>query len=209
MILIRRTVIAGVVAAACVTASACGHHPNNTPVISAPDLTRLPTGITWHAYQGISVPYGADGPRDVSDASATGFSATPQGAALAAIVHTVRVSIAPDAHWASIAAAEVAPNAGKDSWAANRMLFSINGPADPATAPHIAGYRITSYVPNSRGEVLVYSALPDGSVAGNHIRVVWIGGDWRLELPEPGAVASSIESLKAVPGDIVRLAVSR
>ncbi|MEU2042658.1 hypothetical protein [Nocardia niwae] len=130
------------------------------------------------------VPVGTEGPRQVSAEAATGFAHSPQGAALAAIVHTVRMSLAPDEHWASVAAHEIAAGPGKDAWASSRVLLSIQGTADPATAPRVRGYTVTDYNP-AVARVQIYTSFPDGSGAVNTAAVVWVAQDWRLELPDP------------------------
>ena len=60
------------------------------------DPDRAPTEVRWEPYQGITLPIGADGPRQTSGGTATGFTQSPQGAALAAINHSVRIGVAPD-----------------------------------------------------------------------------------------------------------------
>ncbi|WP_231390426.1 hypothetical protein [Nocardia sp. CNY236] len=154
------------------------------PMPHGPDLTAVPDGVRWVDYRGVSVPVGSDGPDEFTAQAATGFVQNPQGAALAAIVHTVRMSLAPDEHWASIAAHEIAAGDGKDAWVSSRVLLSIQTPADPATAPRLRGYTIIDYG-SERSRVDIYTSFPDGSVAVNTATVVWVAGDWRLQLPGP------------------------
>ncbi|MGW5219882.1 hypothetical protein ACWEQA_18615 [Nocardia sp. NPDC004085] len=179
------------VAAALVTMSVavggCGRDDHQAPAsVHADDLTVVPADVHWVDYQGVRLPVGADGPRQLSAEAATGFTHTPQGAALAAIVHTVRMSLAPDEHWASVAAHEIAAGAGKDAWASSRVLLSIQGRADPATAPRVRGYTITDYN-RAIAHLQIYTSFPDNSVAVNTATVVWVAEDWRLQLPDPSA----------------------
>lgn len=181
----------------------CGsdtHHALSTAPAGA-DLTAVPADVRWVDYQGVRLPVGADGPRQVSAEAATGFAHTPQGAALAAIVHTVRMSLAPDEHWATIAAHEIAAGAGKDAWASSRVLLSIQGRADPATAPRVRGYTITNYNP-AIAHLQIYTSFPDNSVAVNTATVVWVAEDWRLQLPDPAATDPVVREAATVDAQV-------
>ncbi|MBF6523097.1 hypothetical protein [Nocardia farcinica] len=165
------------------------------------DLVAVPAEVHWRDYRGVAIPVGADGPTHYTDAAATGFVRSPQGAALAAMVHTVRMSLVPDEHWASVAAHELAPGPGKDSWAAGRVLVSVTGTADPATAPRLRGYTITEYTPD-RAQVQIYTSFPDTSVAVNTSAVTWVGNDWRLHLPDPASTDPVVVAVPAVDADV-------
>ncbi|MBF6302453.1 hypothetical protein IU459_33670 [Nocardia amamiensis] len=182
----------------------CGHDDSEHPPVPAgPDLAAAPADVRWVNYQGVRLPVGADGPRNIDPSAATGFSHSPQGAALAAIVHTVRMSLAPDEHWASIAAHEIAAGAGKDAWASSRVLLSIQTPADPATAPRVRGYTLTDYNP-ATARVEIYTSFPDGSIAVNTATVVWVAADWRLRLPDPDATEPAVREAATLDA-VVRL----
>ncbi|MEV0297058.1 hypothetical protein [Nocardia sp. NPDC050710] len=173
-------------AAVLVMGLACGGEediPHSAPPHAA-DLTAVPAGVRWQVYQGVLVPGGEDGPATTGSAAATGFRQTPPGAALAAIVHTIRMSLAPDADWVDIARYELAFGPGKDEWVTSRGLLSIQSPADPAQAPRVRGYTITDYSPTRAG-VDIYTSFPDQSIAVNTATVVWLAGDWWLQLPDP------------------------
>ncbi|WP_225730469.1 MULTISPECIES: hypothetical protein [unclassified Nocardia] len=169
------------------------------------DVAAPPTGLHWVDYQGIGIPVADQGPRAYSATVATGFADSPAGAGLAAIVHTVRMSVAPDRTWSQIAASELAPGPGKDMWVAARTLVSITKPAERATAPTILGYRITDYMPKTRAAVTTYSRYPDTSLAATHASVVWLGQDWLLELPDPASTHPTVESITEIPPSAVRL----
>ncbi|MFE9328266.1 hypothetical protein ACIHDR_46010 [Nocardia sp. NPDC052278] len=162
-----------------------------------PDLSASPAGVRWLDYQGVQLPVGADGPSEVTAMSATGFTQTPQGAALAAIVHTIRMSLAPDEHWADIAKHELAMGPGRDSWVTSRGLLSIETSADPAQAPRVRGYTITDYTPIS-ARVDIFTSFPDQSIAINSTVVVWIGGDWWLQLPPPDSIEPVVRAVDSV-----------
>ncbi|WP_280310388.1 hypothetical protein, partial [Nocardia abscessus] len=172
-----------------------GPHP--APPRAGPHHPAAPAVGGGLYYPGGRRPGGAAGPRQLSAEAATGFTHSPQGAALAAIVHTVRMSLAPDAHWASIAAHEIAAGAGKDAWASSRVLLSIQGAADPATAPRVRGYTVIDYH-RAGARVEIYTSFPDGSVAVNTATVVWVAEDWRLQLPDPAATESVVREADTV-----------
>src|SRR5262249_19071714 len=141
--------------------------------------------------------------------AATGYRHTPQGAALAAIDHTVRYSTAADGSWGPIAAAEIASTPGADAWKLARARVKITAPANPALAPRIIGYRITSYQPD-RAAVTAYSVYPDNSLSATAIQVVWTGGDWRLLLPDPGSTTRTVTAIGSAPSvGLVRLGSMR
>ncbi|WP_231386764.1 hypothetical protein [Nocardia sp. BMG111209] len=202
----KRAAALAVTAAVAMMLTACGGHTPSTPAPASPDLTGAPAGLHWESFQGITIPAGDDGPAAVD--TATGYTRTPQGAALAAINHTVRLSVADDGQWAGVTAAEVAAGPRKDAWTLARARISITAPASAALAPRIVGYRITEYRPD-RAAVTVYSEYPDRSCASTDTRVVWNGGDWRLELPDPSAATGTVAALSDIPAGIVALAAPR
>jgi hypothetical protein len=176
----------------------CGHH--TAPATA--DLTRPPADVTWQDYQGVALPFGADGPTR-HETTATGFTRNPQGAALAAIQHDLRMSLAHD-DWPEVARDELAPTPGKDAWVASRDLVRLMGRANPATAPRIAGYRIGSYSPD-RAEVTIFVVYPDRSIAATDTAVNWTDNDWRLVLPAPDSTAVTVRSLPMIPAATVPL----
>lgn len=188
------------------TATACGlsDTPPAAPTSAAPDPNRAPSDIRWEAWQGVKLPYGKqDGPAKVTDA-ALGYSHTPQGAALAAIHHTVRISLAPDATWARTASQALMPGPGKDAWVVARAQISLTQPASPVVAPRITAYKFTKYG-DDRSDLLVYSTYSDNSITANTETVVWSSGDWRLLLPDPALKIAVVQSVSDIPADAVRL----
>ncbi|MBF6170280.1 hypothetical protein IU476_02230 [Nocardia blacklockiae] len=171
---------------------------------SHPDPARPPSGVRWQPYQGVALPVTDQGPRDDRDGAATGFAHTPSGAAVAAITHTVRLSVATDSQWSSVVARELVPGPARDEWAVARVQLSITGPAARQYAPRVLGYRVTAYT-QDRSNVDVYTEYSDGSRAVNHTTVEWFGEDWRLRLPEPDATARPVDAVDRVPPDIVTL----
>ncbi|MGW4354635.1 hypothetical protein ACWELJ_21400 [Nocardia sp. NPDC004582] len=190
-----------------VTGCGSDHSPAKPAKPAPPDLTSAPASVHWVTYQGVSLPVSSkDGPAKIGDA-ATGFSHTPQGAAMAAINLSTRVTLAPDENWATQAAQSLVSGPAKDAWVLARARVSITR-TDPAAVPHISGYKITSWTPE-HGVVTVFATYPDNSIAGSDTTVSWIGGDWRLELPDPASQTPTVRSLDAVPADAVRMEAKR
>ena len=169
-----------------------------------PDLSAPPTNVAWQPFQGVPLPHTDQGPAAETDGAATGFDHSPTGAGVAAMVHTVRLSVADDSQWSNIAAREVVPGPAKDEWAVNRVQVSISGPADPVYAPRLLGYRITEYT-DQRAAVDVYSEYSDSSKAVNHTTVEWFAHDWRLRLPDPESTERPIKPVDEVPSGTVKV----
>ncbi|WP_157554965.1 hypothetical protein [Nocardia crassostreae] len=188
--------------------SACGSPaPTVTPTTTTPppDPTRPPAEIRWEPYQGIQLPIGAqDGPAKPTPV-AIGYSHSPQGAALAAINHTIRLSLAPDGSWPQIANLTLITGPAKDSWVLARAQISITAPADPATAPRISAYKIAAYTPD-RSDVTIFTTYPDASIASTTRSVVWASNDWRLQLPDPDSQEPTIQAIDFIPFDAIPLA---
>ncbi|MFI6866643.1 hypothetical protein [Nocardia sp. NPDC050406] len=201
--ILPRTFLALAVA---LTATACGlsDTPPAAPTSAPLDPHRAPADIRWEPWQGVNLPYGrTDGPSKVSEA-ALGYTHTPQGAALAAIQHRVRISLAPDATWARLASQALMPGPGKDAWVMARAQVSLTQPASPVMAPRITAYKFTTYTAD-RSNLIVYSTYSDNSITANNETVVWSSGDWRLLLPDPATKTKVVESVSEIPPDVVRL----
>ncbi|WP_143695171.1 hypothetical protein [Williamsia sp. 1135] len=182
---LRTPLLALLALIAAVTMAACGSDSGSDEPSAATDTTAPPAQVTWVSWQGARLPVSAtDGPAKVTGDLATGYSNTPQGAALAAFQGTIRLSLAPDESWAQVANKLVAPGTGRDTYAVNRALVSVSGPAPQGTAPIVRGYKFTSYSPQ-RADVSL-AVEQDGTLAAAQQTVVWTGADWRVLLPEPG-----------------------
>lgn len=195
------------VAAAALVLAGCGSSPeeNDVPEVS---LTAAPEISSWSSLNGISVPIGvADGPRSGIWEPLTGFSHTPQGAALAAIGQSVQLSTAPDTSWSKVLPVVAAPGEGRDAFAVNRALITATGSIDPSVAPSILGYRFENYS-ESNAAVDVVQRFPDDSLASTRTNVVWVETDWKLDLPTPENAVGAKE-LTEIPSDMVDLEGTR
>lgn len=198
----------GAVLTAAALAAGCGEshsaHPAAPP---PPDLHRVPAGVRWEPWQQVMLPFGVDGPAHVTADADTGYSRTPQGAALAAIQHSIRYSMAPDGTWPSVAAAVLVSNTGKDNWVTTRELRHYVR-VNPATVPQIQGYTIAAWSAE-RAAVTVYTGYSDHSTLATDTVVTWTEGDWRLLLPDPATHTVTERAIAAVPAGAVRLEATR
>ncbi|MRH92912.1 hypothetical protein GFY24_36780 [Nocardia sp. SYP-A9097] len=175
-----------------------------TTNLPPPDPTRAPVDVHWEAFQGIQLPIGAhDGPTKLGT-TASGYSHTPQGAALAAINHTVRISLAPDGVWPDVAAQALMPGPAKDSWVLSRAQISITAPANPIVAPRISGYKFVAYTA-TKADVTIYTTYTDASIAATLQTVEWSADDWRLDLPDPNSKTPTVQSIPAIPEGVIKL----
>lgn len=181
-------------------ATACGGDAGD----SGPDLAAAPTNVRWQPFQGVALPHTDQGPASTADGAATGFEHSPPGAAVAAIVHTVRLSVAPDGQWAQVVNREVVPGPARDEWAINRVQLSITGPAAAEYAPRVLGYAVTGYT-DERSTVDVYTEYSDSSRAVTHTAVEWHDEDWRLKLPDPESTVRPVDAVEQLPDGMVRL----
>ncbi|MET7769040.1 hypothetical protein [Nocardia sp. NPDC005366] len=198
---VMRSHAVSVFGAALVAVAGCGADGDG---VAAPDPAAPPTDVRWQDFQGVALPSTAQGPKSITDGAAVEFEHTPPGAAVAAITHTIRLSVAADGQWAKVVAGEVVPGPARDEWSVNRLQLSLTGPAAPEYAPRLLGYRITEYTDLSTA-VDIYTEFSDGSKAVNHTTVEWFQQDWRLRLPDPDSTARPVESIDELPDDIVTL----
>ncbi|MBD8055607.1 hypothetical protein ICV35_18240 [Rhodococcus ruber] len=198
----RRWARTAVVAVALVAVSCGGSETTET----AGSSTDPPQISRWVTVGGIEVPIGTtDGPRGGEWEPFAGFSHTPQGAALAAITQSVQLSTASDRTWPQVLSGVAAPGEGRDLYAAHRGLVEMSG-TDPEMVPTIVGYTIADYR-DTAATVDVVQRFSDDSLASATTQVVWIDGDWRLNLPSD--TAATITALDGVPSELVDLEETR
>ncbi|OZD18306.1 hypothetical protein CH253_17735 [Rhodococcus sp. 06-156-3C] len=216
-----RTAVAAVSATAvALLAAACGSDDPTTDTPAedptAVDVTAPPQIASWTTFGGIAVPLGTrDGPTSTPGAPLTGFTRTPQGAALAAIGQSVQLSTAADTAWSTILPAVTTAGAGRDAYAGNRALIQVSG-TDPAVVPSIIGYTLPAYSPDA-ATVSIVQQFSDDSLAAVAAKVVWSDQDWKLALPEPArepvpqdfvtaeVAGNPVTALDTVPTDMVAL----
>lgn len=197
----KRSALAGVMVAA-LALGACG---SDEPEEEKIDLTAPPQGVSWTPMKGVRLPVSeVHGPEESGiggSVGARGYERSPQGAGLAAVNQPVRALAADDRTWGDVAFLSFAPGPGRDVFSVNRAQVSISG-FDAASAPTIEGWKILDYSPDF-AHVAVFSSYPDASLAKTTYRVVWLDGDWRVELPADGQ--GDVESIAELPGSMVEV----
>lgn len=213
MKLTQRIGFAVMAAAVVAVGAGCGSDDSDTPTdvatTAAPDVSAPPSNVRWQDYQTIALPVADQGPKTNSGSGpVSGFTHDPQGAALAAIQQTVRLSVAPDHQWPGVVAAGVAPGPARDDFAISRQLLSFTAPPAPTEAPKIVGYEVTDYN-SDNAAVTVYSSFPDQSFAASQVTVVWSGEDWKLLLPGDDETSGRVSSVDGLPSSAIALAANR
>ncbi len=71
----------------------------------------------------------------------------------------------------------------------------INTGFDSRSAlPYFGGFRWLSYTPH-RAEAVLALQNQDGSLESLPVTEIWIGGDWKTELPAGGGVTAPLDGL--------------
>lgn len=187
----HRLLTAAILSATVLGVGACSSDPADDTgagtTSTSVDPSAAPADISWNSWQGVNLPTSAvDGPTTVDGDVAAGYAHSPQGAALAAIQGTLRLAMAPDTSWPAVANSVAAPGEGRDSYAVNRALVTVTGPAPAGSAPQIKGFRVQDYTP-TRTVVNIAAAQPDTTLVAATQTMVWSGEDWKILLPAPGS----------------------
>ncbi len=171
-------------------------------------LTAAPAGTTdprgWQRVFGASVPFStSDGPVDIDNGLAVGFSHTPQGAALAAAQIAYRLNARPgdrdlyvhqvNASAPQLAAYDSARTAGRlpaqEPERITRYLVAPDAFQIENYADDMAIVRLATRGPASDGQQL-WAAV--------RLVVAWENGDWRLEPTDAGS--SQTEYVNSLDG---------
>lgn len=186
--------------------SGCGGEEPAGPSTSTPasaDLTVVPAQLTWVLFNNTGVPVSSAGPTDHTGDAVSGYTQSPQGAAMAAINGLVRMGVATDDQIDAIAQM-VAPGVGRDRWLVARKLQSVQDAPAAADVPVVLGYLITHYSLTDTSMQIV-TRQPDRSLTSTQGRVVWRDHDWKVALPDDVSAPSAVTALDAVPPAMVHL----
>ncbi|WP_029539817.1 MULTISPECIES: hypothetical protein [unclassified Rhodococcus (in: high G+C Gram-positive bacteria)] len=203
-----RVLACATVAVAALALAGCGGSSEDSIESPTVSLTNAPAIASWSSVNGVMVPLGkTDGPKSAVWEPLTGFSHTPQGAALAAIGQSVQLSTAADQSWSKVLSVVAASGEGRDAFAVNRSLISSTGTVDPAVVPSIVGYVFADYT-DVAASVDIVQRFPDESLASTRTDVIWADSDWKLNLSTPeNAVAAT--ALTELPQNMVDLEGTR
>ncbi|MCX4098335.1 hypothetical protein [Nocardia sp. alder85J] len=172
-----------------------GQRPD--PVLGPFYLRAAPAGMVWERGWGTAaLPFSiSDGPRQVRDGVASGFSDTPQGAGLAAWDAFARALAAPEGMWQQVVAQRFTDGGEPlvDRFAASRA-------DNPDTGRNLvvpAGFRIhPDYRPDFA--VVDIAVRTPSAIAYSSWPMAWTGGDWRVRVDDIDALwqpATAVTSL--------------
>ncbi len=165
---------------------------------TVPGALAMTPWLIWKPWHGTHLPYSQRwGPADVSDDTVTGFSHTPEGAVLAMIQHTARLSGLDDTAWPG-AARTMAVTAPTDQPPTTRIGTGFDRSAG---LPFFAGFHWISY-DGTRATADLALQEPDGSLRSLRTAEIWHDDDWRAELaPTPTAAPlSGLDGYQPWPG---------
>jgi hypothetical protein len=171
------------------------HAPPGSQAIPA----AAPPGVTWRLYDTIALPFSAQaGPAVITGDVACCYAHSPTGALLAAVQIAVRVVLA--ANWRTVLAAQVLPGTGRNVYAAERPGEAVT--IQPGEYAQIAGFQFITYS-SDVAVIQIVSQLPSsGQLQMTAMTVMWVNGDWRLELQPDGAPGPNVQQLSSLTGFI-------
>lgn len=204
---LRKCCVAMVVALT-VVVSGCGADEESaestTSTTPVWDVSSPPENVVWVDVHGLAIPTSlVSGPKNSMGVAASSYEHSPQGAVLAAIGTSMRLSVATDAEWPEVISRSVAPGPARDEWTLARAQVSVTG-VDESFIPAIEGYEITKYS-DQEAFVDVFSSYPDSSLTKTTMMVVWADGDWKYVLPEDAKLDSPVAEIQILPEKIVEL----
>lgn len=175
-----------------------GHVLEQTGKTSSPRLTQpiaAPQGLEWQKVYGAPMPFStSDGPTEISAAGVpSGFSRTPQGAALASMQILMRVTYGPREVRQAILDSSVI-----GSVELKNIVLGAPSEAQYQTIPAAMQILEDRYSENSASVRWMFGPFPapeefpttNGTVYhGGAIPVIWENGRWKLKLTE--AIVSS------------------
>ncbi|WTW98823.1 hypothetical protein OG216_38195 [Streptomycetaceae bacterium NBC_01309] len=149
-----------------------------------------PAGTQWQAVDSYLLPFSATvGPAVVDADIARCYTRTPAGAVFAAVHGSWRYQRTSD--WGAAAQHLLAPGPGREAYLAQRAARSgpNAGPVPPASgddSPQTIGFRVLEYsLDRARVDVLT-QPFEGGVLTHNVWNVLWLEGDWRIEVPAGG-----------------------
>ena len=142
-------------------------------------LTAAPLGISWQRVDGVPLPFSAsDGPTRIDGAVASGYSHTPQGAALACVQISMRMLYSPD--FAAVIDRQTVfePTERTQLLAARAAQPHLDPQAVAASTLQPKAFKIGAYTDSA---ATVYFAYPTqaGTYRIARMAVAWVDGDWK------------------------------
>lgn len=180
--------------------SSNGTCPATTPGTTIP--AAAPNGVSWQLYHTVALPFSAiDGPRLMDGLKARCYSRSPVGALLAGMQITTRYVIS--FAWWDVAEGQIAAGAGRDLYITQRRaaeeLSGPAGPPKPGDMRQFSGFRFVSYTPDVAVIQLLRRSV-GGDLVGTVHTLVWVDGDWKLQLQPDGSDASITQDVDSLSG---------
>lgn len=150
---------------------------------SDPDyLTALPAGLTFRPVHGLQLPFSTvDGPLNIKEPIAAGYSRTPQGAAIATTQLGLRLLYAPGYQEVAEQQTALTPDVLSAFIAARDATAQSTDAELAAAAPRPVGFKVTSFTPDSATVELVTPNVNGaaGTFISSPYTMVWQNNDWR------------------------------
>lgn len=165
-------------------------------------VSQEPPRITWSSFRTVLLPSSAAlGPKVQHGGVARCYAHSPTGALLAVSQITTRYFLSGD--WRSVLDLQVVPGPGRDAYRDQQAAAEgDNGSADAPQAGQInqfAGYRFVTYTAET-AVIQMVRRTPDGKMMGAIHTVVWVDGDWRLQMQSDGSDSSVRQEITSLAG---------
>jgi hypothetical protein len=153
--------------------------------------------LIWEDYRGVRLPRASgDGPRNVQDGLARGFSRTPRGALLAAMHICLRADArgGPEVFEPTITRQVVGPGSDLLLSAAQSAAQARKRSEEAREYVVFEGFRWLGYTPDTATLDVVSAGPGDSDTtarAATRIQVQWRGNDWHVVAPLGGGWGSS------------------
>ncbi|QXE39158.1 hypothetical protein KQY30_15305 [Streptomyces sp. GMY02] len=155
-----------------------------------------PADIRWRTIGGTRVPLSATaGPTQESGPVLWCFPRTPTGAVLAAHVIPAQMT-SPD--WRAVTRDQVVAGFGRDLFVSQRASISDARLKTRKNGTY-AGFLLAEYSPAAATvDVLIKS--PDGPYFSTSVRLLWSGGDWKVQPANDGGLHTELSSVSGTDG---------
>ncbi|GAA0710900.1 hypothetical protein Drose_24900 [Dactylosporangium roseum] len=156
--------------------------------------TAPPDDVSWQLFGQVAVPVSAtDGPRRITETTASGYAHTPTGALTAAAQLMTRAGYYNGRRvWEPTITEQFVPSADRDQLLA-KLRALPEEPTDPGRPAQLTGFRFRSYRPETAVIDLLLQ-VPNGTDSSQlaTATVWWRDGDWRMVAPPDGSWTSLV-----------------
>jgi hypothetical protein len=158
--------------------------------------------VNWQLFAGVPLPYSPTaGPLNIDGPVASGFARSQAGALIAAVQLGTRYLLTPGEGWRQVLQRQVLPGVGREVFA--RLRATVDSVAPPGSYGQPAGFRFVAYTPEVAAIQLVSRFPTTGSLQVVVVTVMWVGGDWRLQLQPDGGSSPTAQAVPNLDGFVV------